>query len=96
MNKASYRYQVIYKHSGSPKLKEFVTGYVPTGLRMSQIQRYIQGTAQEMKIIGIKKLTQRYYYQEISPESLDGSIDVSDSELFEAQQALKGSDEDDQ
>ena len=85
MNKASYRYQVSYKHRNSLNIHEFVTGYVPAGLKMSQIQKYIQGRAQDKKIIGITKLTQRYYYSEVDQVGSNGEIDVTDEELYAVQ-----------
>ena len=87
MNKASYRYTVVYKDKSTDRLKLFVTGYVPTGLKMSELKKYIQGSAEDKKIQQIIKVTQRYYYHDIPAIGADGSIDITDEELYTAQVA---------
>lgn len=77
-----YRYLVTYKYryTNDPKLNTeriygFVTGYVPR-TKMADLQKYIQGRAEDKKIIGLHKLTQRSYYEDIEPVGPNGEIDI--------------------
>jgi hypothetical protein len=85
MNKAQYKYCVVFSFkTHREKLYHFTTGYIPTGLKMSEISKYIQGNASDKKIKQIQRLTQRYYYPEVNQDS--SRVDVSDEELYAAQQ----------
>lgn len=71
-----YRYLVTFKFkNGDPRLHSFVTGYVPR-VKMSVLQKYIQGNAVDKKIVGLHKLTQRQYYENVDPIGPNGEIDI--------------------
>lgn len=79
---AKNRYLIQFKYRPTGTNHALITGYVPDGLKMSDIRKYIQGNAEDKKITGMIKLEQRHYYQELDQT---GSIDVTSDELEAAQ-----------